>query len=228
MTSEEIAYDILFNLEGTSRSSDDSEIELEQIYFKMDTTRAMLIRQDQAKGRSLSDNIVQTISCLEVEQVSASECCGITSECTILRTKLRIPRPIELYQKDLITRVSGVNIVSPSWTNIPYSKLEYSGVSKWTKNSTKWFLKDGYIYIINPPQVQKISVTGVFENPSDLANYQNCASQACWDTSSQYPISGHMLPTLKQLILEDLMRLKQAPSDEQGDESSKVQNKINK
>ena len=80
MKAQQIAYDILFNLEGTSKISDDTEININQIYFKIDTTRAFLIRQDQSKGRSLSDNIMQTISCVEVIEVSASECCNITSE----------------------------------------------------------------------------------------------------------------------------------------------------
>lgn len=222
----QIAYDILFNLEGTSRISDDSEIDIEQIYFKIDSTRAFLIRQDQSKGRSLSDNIIQTLPCLEVQQVSASECCNINSSCTIMRTKLRIPRPIELYQKDLITRVSGTNILSSSWNYIPYAQVEYSGLSKWNKNSTKWFLKDGYIYIINPPNLTTITVSGVFERPSDLATYKTCSNQACYSPESEYPISAHMLPTLKQLILEDLMREKQMPSDQEGNESEKVQNKL--
>ena len=61
MTLNELAYDIMSNIEGTSRISDDSELSIDQVYFKIHTTRAMLIRQDQAKGRSLSDNIVQTL-----------------------------------------------------------------------------------------------------------------------------------------------------------------------
>lgn len=228
MQAREIAYDILYNLEGTSRISDDSEINIEQIYFKIDTTRALLIRQDQSKGRSLSDNIMQTISCVEVIQVSASECCGITSDCTILRTKFKLPRPIELHQKDLVVRVSGVNIESSSWNQISYAKLQYAGKSFITKDSTKWFLKDNYLYIINPPNIKMISVSLVAEQPSDLARFSSCAGAPCYSVTDEYPISAHMIPTLKQLILEDLLRGKQMPSDEQGDESNKVQNKINK
>lgn len=225
-TLNEISYDILSNLEGTSRISDDSDFSLEQIAFKINSTRAFLIRQDQSKGRSLSDNIMQTLPCMEVIKVNASECCGITSPCELYRTKLPLPVPIEVYQKDLIIRVSGVDITGPSWNSISLAQISWSGLSKWTKDTTKWFLKGRYIYIINPPSVKKISITGVFEDPRALADFPTCSGTPCYSADSTYPISGHMLPTLKQLVLEDLLRMKQTSVDMRGDESERQQNRI--
>lgn len=227
MTLNELAYDIMSNIEGTSRISDDSELSIDQVYFKIHTTRAMLIRQDQAKGRSLSDNIMQTLPCLEVTKVNASECCGITSPCELLRTKLQLPRAIETYQRDLIIRVSGVDITGQSWNYISLAQIPWAGISKWTKGTTKWFTKGGYVYILNPPAVKKISVTGIFEDPTDLTQYPTCSGQPCYTAdSNEYPLSSYMVPTLKQLVLEDLMRMRQSPSDEKGNEEDKVQNKI--
>jgi len=228
MTLNEIAYDILSNIEGTSRISDDSELSVDQVYFKIHTTRAMLIRQDQAKGRSLSDNVLQTLPCLEVIEVNASECCGITSPCELYRTKLELPRAIETYQRDLIVRVSGVDITGPSWNYISLAHIPWAGLSKWTKDSTKWFTKGGYVYIINPPAVSKISVSGVFENPTDLASFPSCSGTPCYNNAiDEYPLSAHMVPALKQMVIEDLMRMRSAPADLSGDESPKVENKMN-
>ena len=227
MTLNELAYDIMSNIEGTSRISDDSELSIDQVYFKIHTTRAMLIRQDQAKGRSLSDNIVQTLPCLEVMKVNASECCNITAPCELYRTKLQLPRAIETYQRDLIVRVGGVDITGPSWNYISLAHIPWAGISKWTKDSTKWFTKGGYIYIINPPAVAKISVSGVFEDPSDLTQYPTCTGQPCFSNdSNEYPLSSFMVPTLKQLVLEDLMRMRNSPEDSKGNEDPKVQNKL--
>jgi hypothetical protein len=228
MTLNEIAYDILSNVEGTSRISDDSEMSLEQIYFKISSTRAFLIRQDQSKGRSLSDNILQTLPCMEVIKVNASECCSITAPCELYRTKIQLPKPIEVYQQDLITRVAGVDITGPAWNHVQLAQVQWSGISKWTKGSIKWFYKGGYVYIINPPTVKYISITGVFEDPRDLAGYKTCSNVSCYSEDQEYPISAYMIPTLKQLVLEDIMRMKQLPSDEQGDESLKNQNKTSK
>jgi hypothetical protein len=226
-TLSEIAYDIMSNIEGTSRISDDSELSIDQVYFKIHTTRAMLIRQDQAKGRSLSDNITQTLPCLEVTKVNASECCNITAPCELYRTKLQLPRAIETYQRDLIVRVGGVDITGPSWNYISLAHIPWAGISKWTKDSTKWFTKGGYVYIINPPPVTRISVTGVFEDPTDLAQYPTCSGQPCFSNdSNEYPLSSFMVPTLKQLVLEDLMRMRNTPADNRGNEEPKVQNKL--
>lgn len=227
MTLNELAYDIMSNIEGTSRISDDSELSIDQVYFKIHTTRAMLIRQDQAKGRSLSDNITQTLPCLEVTKVNASECCNITAPCELYRTKLQLPRAIETYQRDLIVRVGGVDITGPSWNYISLAHIPWAGISKWTKDSTKWFTKGGYVYIINPPPVTRISVTGVFEDPTDLTQYPTCSGQPCFSNdSNEYPLSSFMVPTLKQLVLEDLMRMRNTPADNRGNEEPKVQNKL--
>ena len=226
MTLNEIAYDIMGNIEGTSRISDDSELSLDQVYFKINTVRAMLIRQDQSKGRSLSDNVLQTLPCLTVAKVNASECCGITAPCEVFRTAIQIPRPIELYQKDLITRVAGVDIMGPSWNHVSLAQVQWSGISKWTKGTVKWFMKDRYIYLINNPGVQKISITGVFEDPMDLAAIPSCSSASCYNPDNEYPISAHLIPPLKQIVIEDLMKMRATPEDKEGDTDSKAEQKF--
>lgn len=226
-TLAQIAYDIMFNLDGTSRLSDDTDTEIEQIYYKIDTVRAQLIRQDQAKGRSLSSNIIQIIPCLKVIEVSSSECCNVDLECTVLRSETRLPKPIELYQKDLIVRVAGADVTGPHWNFIPVAKLMWAGKSQWTKDSTKWTFRDGYIYIINAPTLSRISVSAVFENPRELAAFQTCEDLPCYSTNDEYPISGYMLPIVKQMVIEDMVRQKQTPQDFKGDTDSKIQNKLN-
>lgn len=225
MTLNEIAYDIMGNIEGTSRISDDSELSLDQIYFKIATVRAMLIRQDQSKGRSLSDNVLQTLPCLDISKVNASECCGITAPCELYRTNIQLPRPVELYQKDLISRVAGVDITGPSWNHVSLAQVQWAGISKWTKGTVKWFVKDRYIYVLNNPGVKKIAVTGVFEDPMDLAAIPSCSSATCYTPDLEYPISAYMIPQLKQIVIDDLMRMRGAPEDKKGDSDSKVQSK---
>lgn len=225
MTLNELAYDILSNIEGTSRISDDSELSIDQVYFKIATVRAMLIRQDQSKGRSLSDNVLQTLPCLDISKVNASECCGINAPCDIYRTNIQIPRPLELYQKDLISRVAGVDITGPSWNQVSLAQVQWAGISKWTKGTVKWFVKDRYIYVLNNPGVKKIAVTGVFEDPMDLTNIPSCSNLSCYSPDNEYPISAYMVPQLKQLVLEDLMKMRQSGEDKEGDGDSKVQAK---
>ncbi len=73
MTLNEISYDLLETVRGTTRLSDDDSLSLELLQYWVINSRAKLIRDDLNKGRSLSENIVQTIPCIDVIEVSASE-----------------------------------------------------------------------------------------------------------------------------------------------------------
>lgn len=219
-TLDEIVYDILSSAAGESRINQDQGIDTELVQFKVVNRRAFLIRQDQEKGRSLSNNIQQTLSCVPVKLIDISECpCNVPSDCTVMRTVNKIPTVIELYQKDLITKVSGTGVTSRGWSIISFARAGVSGTSKFTKDNTKVFLHNSYIYILNPPEgLEYITVNGVFEDPRDVSKVFNCQGKPCYDTGDPFPVSAHMIPVLKQLVLQDLTPLLQMYNDERGDE----------
>lgn len=220
MSLNEITFDILSVLTGTSLISDDTAISLDLIRYKVVNTRAMLIRQDLNKGRSLSDNIMQSLYCTPFIEINESLCpCQVPSDCTILRTENKLPKFIELHQRDLVTKVSGPGISSTGYSIIPYSRVPYAGLNKETKDSTKAFLYDSYIYLINPAVlIQYGTIRGVFEDPRDAANYANCDGDPCWTNDSEFPISAHMVNTLKELVIKDLTLLMRTPQDTKADE----------
>jgi len=221
MTLNEIAYDLLETVRGTTRLSDDDSISLELLQYWIINTRARLIREDLNKGRSLSENIVQTIPCIPVIEVSASECCDVPSDCKILRTANRIPRPIELTQKDLITRVAGTNISGKGFTIIPYARVQWAGSSRWTRNTTKAFYHNGYIYLINPPALTKIDVSEVAQDPREAAQFANCVGAPCYSDDDNFPLSSWMLPIMKDMILKNELRIAaEGISDTKNDEKS--------
>lgn len=223
VTLNQIVYSTLETIKGTGRYSDDNQISLPHLEFLAITNRAFLIRQDQNKGRSLSDNITQTLSCLEVELIDVSQCpCKVPTNCTIMRTKIKIPKPLELHQKDLISKVSGVDITARSFTIIPYARASVAGISSFTANNTKVFLHNRYLYLINPPVGLKyISVDLVAEDPREAAMIANCDGTPCYSSDSPFPISNYMIPLLKDMILKDLKIEVSAPIDYKGDERNK-------
>ncbi len=220
-TLNEMVYDVLETVYG-GKISDDSTVAEELVQYFYINNRAKLIREDQGKGRSLSNNIVQTLPCVPVIEVNASECCDIQGDCTMYRTEEPLPKFIELYQKDLITKASGVDIMSKGWNIIPYHRAIYAGASRWTKDTTKVFLKNSYLYIMNPPAVlSKISVSGVFEDPREAAQFANCAGEPCYNDDMQFPISAWMIPIIKDMILKNDMRIIAANmQDDRGNEKN--------
>ncbi len=220
-TLNEIVYDVLETVYA-GKISDDSTVAEELVQYFIINDRSKLIREDQGKGRSLSNNIVQTLPCVPVIEVNASECCSIITDCTMYRTEQPLPRFIELYQKDLITKVSGVDIMSKGWNIIPYHRAIYAGAGRWTRDTTKVFLKNDFLYIMNPPGVlAKISVSGVFEDPRAAAQFANCDGTQCYNDDMQFPISAWMIPIIKDMVLKNDMRIIASNMlDEKGDEKN--------
>ena len=97
---KEIVYDIKNIIRGGVQSDDDI-ISNRQIEFQVHSLRAQFIRQDINKRRSISDNIKQIISCLEVESVHGSTC-GLSNDIMIVRSKEKIPSSIETAHQNLI------------------------------------------------------------------------------------------------------------------------------
>lgn len=225
-TLNQLAYDLLTIIRG-GKLSQSELIELDQVKFWIKNTRATLIRQDQAKGRSISDNIMQTIPCLEVSLANTSECCEITGPCTILRTTLRIPKPLEIQQRDMIERVAGVDITKPGFTIVPYFRAIYHGNSRWSKGLKIAFYKNGYIYLMGAPaNMRKISVMEVLDDPTEARDYSTCSGESCYTDDSPYPISGWMVEIMKKMILDTNFRVAMtAPTDSLGDEHAKTDGK---
>tara|TARA_R110000868_G_scaffold14414_3_gene67084 strand:+ start:2649 stop:3341 length:693 start_codon:yes stop_codon:yes gene_type:complete len=225
-TLNEITYSTLEAVKGSGRYSDDNQITIPHIEFLAINNRAFLIRSDQAKGRSLSDNIIQTLPCVPVQQIDVSLCpCKVSTDCTIMRTVNPIPRPLELHQKDLITKVSGVDVMSRGWSIISFARASVAGISSMTKDSVKVFYHGGHIYIINAPVGLKyISIDIVAEDPRETAMIANCSGSPCYSSDSRFPISNYMLPVLKEMILKDLQIETAAKIDYKGDERNNSEN----
>jgi hypothetical protein len=67
-------------------------------------------------------------------------------------------------------------------------------------------------------------VTGVFEDPTDLANYQTCcqckvtAETTCFDVNtSEYPLQPHYIDPIRDEIVKDIVRVMPIPEDKIND-----------
>lgn len=218
-TLNQLAYDCLSLIRGGQLSNSEL-VSINQVKFWIVNTRTTLIRQDLNKKRSVSDNIRQTLPCVPVTDVSRSECCDVTLDCTIKRTVDRTPNPVELANYDLLERISGVDVVSPSFNFISYARVPYYGNSKFGAALPAAFSKDGYIYLLNAPSaLSKISITGVFEDPRLAANFANCDGTPCYSDDDEFPISVWMIEIMKKMIIDtDYAVMMRAITDFTGDE----------
>lgn len=171
--------------------------------------RSLMIRNEYNRNREFSPNIQQTIPCLELVLAEPHGCCeAIPVGCKILRTKERIPNSIKLHHKQTITSIGPVIITKKRFTLIDYSRVPYVGEGRTTSNSIYAFIYDGYIYVFSKRDdldlLRKITVRGIFEDPTALAKLTDCSGKACWSPDDEYPLSTWMWNYIKPQVLNSL------------------------
>lgn len=201
MTLDEITYNIR-NIARQGGIVDDERITNEQVAAWINYYRAILIRRDIDKGRTISSNILQDLGCVPLEVVDASECCDIENSagCAVLKTTVAIPRPLEFGSKDAITYV-GTTTRRKNFEKSSPTAIEWNKWSKYTAKVTKWFMIDNYIYIVNNTFIDTIKIIGVWEDPTEAARFRHCDGRPCFAGDQEYPISAWMVQPITELIL---------------------------
>lgn len=167
-------------------------------------TRAQLIRRDLEKGRSISDNIKQSLGCITMDQVDPAICCTGTSGCTVLKSHIRIPKAVEGEYNDYVLRIGPPSITAKAFTIIPYERAVWSGNIPTTAALTKAFILDRYVYVVNKTVADfycpEIGVWIIAEDPLEVAQYSHCDGTPCYTKDDNYPISAGMVNQMKDLI----------------------------
>ena len=194
MTFDEIAYNIL-NLVRAGRSNHDEMISLDQIKFNILHYRAMFIRRDYARNGKITRHLEQDLHCVNTVLTDTSRCCeGFQTGCVIARTTVPIPRTVRLNFKEAITYVGGVDGMSEIQLIEPYM-AKLASYAKYTGKNKKAFFIEDHLYILNPDNIGKINIRGVFEDPRQLS-YFDCSGSLCYDDSSTFPIPADMLQAI--------------------------------
>lgn len=207
MTIKELCYDLIMTVRGGANITDDDLLKIKQLEFNINNVRSMLISQQLAKRLFIPDQIKQTLGCVDVHLVDNSECpCEVTG-CSIFRTDLQLPRTIETHGKNLL-QAGSVMIGTRAYHHIDINRSAYIDAAKFGKEYTKWFLHNDYIYLLTKNFTDKISVTGVFETPSDAAQFTHCNGQPCYnENTTRYPVSRKMVDDIKNIIINTTLRI---------------------
>lgn len=189
--------------------TDDDKLSDRQVAFMIDNARAALLRQQYNKGQSLSDNNIQNITCMAVESVDTSLDPNFNLDCKVYKTVSTLPKPIEGKGKDLITGIRTPEFGGFNYELIPYTRLPYAHSTRFKRPFA--VLYNSYVYLIDAPYTENITVSGIFEQPNDLTNHDDCAGNVCYTWDSNYPMSSHLVdPAIKMVIEELTLTLKVA------------------
>lgn len=199
ITAQHIIEDIR-NISTSGGNSDDKKMSDELVLFWINEIRSMLISQAIAKRDTISDSWIQTITCFEMELADISDCCSVATGCYGLRSVKELPGTIETDANNMIIGV--YTIEGEPISELNKIRSRYAKYNKFTGTDAGWFMKDNRLYIIGDTLLEMVSVSGIFEEPSELSRYTTCTGTACWDYDSEYPVSLKMASMITDIIIK--------------------------
>jgi len=242
-----IVNDILKIARGSEVSSSEP-ISKRQVENWVHQYRALLLSRDLEKGYYPNPAYIQEIPLLQIEQVRREGGGALNAQSFpytfdfplqagdrqvgneyFLRTVLDIPKVIDINYKPGFTYIGDTS--GNEYQFVPQHREIWQQYKRYTSNSTLSFELNNKIYLTNNnPDIEYISIRGIFENPMEVGRFQNPVTDlplADWDTP--YPIPNNLLPTLKGMILEKELKIEiSSPNDDKNDSDHGLSNKAEK
>ncbi len=148
----------------------------------------LIKRETNLRKLWASDSLFTTIPCLEMCEVSISECCNYVDDCTIARSKHPLPRISEGNYQYVIQGVYSINALSGKG-----KKLKEITVNRYInllglpiiKKEEYYWVTNGYLYVTNP-DVQAVRLVAFFEEdvPNEVL-YPECGCNGNQNTNEQ-------------------------------------------
>jgi hypothetical protein len=166
-------------------------------------TRALMLRQDDAKNYAMTDVNTQDLGIIKMEVANISSLCDEDIACQVFKSIEPIPTPVR-FQKEVALTYVGVTEKRKPFAYAEPSYLSYLLSNPMNKNNTYFYLKDNYVYVLNPKNslIGFINVEGCFEDPEAAYNYNTCNKENCFFDESPYPLAADITVRLIALILE--------------------------
>lgn len=165
-----------------------------------------LLKREDGKNKLMSfSGVMQTLDFVELEEIDKVEACctGITSNCTIKRTKNKLPVFMQGYFGPLIRTVSSLDNSQELKPILPSTYINIINSTNYKYNKAKyyWFLND-YIYF---PDLEwdAVRVEGIFED--DISAY-TCEEDNCIAKQDQsFNVPDYLLGELESQVYKDFM-----------------------
>jgi len=193
-----------------------SESNFSTLYYTdlINGQRSLWLRNEYNKNRTIDPNIQQSICDLELELVDPTccDCVTLPISCKILRSIVPIPNTIEFYFTKGLTSVGPVDITKRRFTIIDYARVPYIGAGRTTQNTVYVFMYNNYVHVISASSLiinmKYINVRGLFEDPTKIGDFCDCANKPCWSPNEIYPINLWMWEYMKPIIVQGLQQKK--------------------
>jgi hypothetical protein len=198
--------------------STDSLITDRAIASEIRNNALMLIkRETNLRKLWATDTLFTTIPCLEMIEVSISECCNYVDPCSIARTRFKLPRISEGNYQYVIQGVYSINAMSGIGKKLKEITINrYINLLKLPiiKKEEYYWISNGYLYV-NNPLLKAIRFVALFEE--DVENeimYPECGcgtpeyttEEICKNPlDKEFPLPGYLEQQTLQLTSQKLL-----------------------
>lgn len=180
-----------------------------------------LMKREDSKNRLMAFTaMMQTLDFVELIEVDKAECGmgSVSSDCTIKRTKEKIPLFMQGYYGPLIRTIASVDGSEELQPVLPSTYLNLTKASSFKYNKTKyyWYVDD-YLYFPNL-EWDAVRVEGIFED--DISAFTTKADSCVVRSDQSFNVPDYILAELESQVLRDLGVMLQVPSDTANDKQN--------
>ncbi len=195
----------------TGDSSDDTLTSEYAVYNRLITSRATVLKQMLAEGKKLTEEVYQTLLCIELEEVDRVECPFIpASGCYWLKSTCSIP--------EVVTMQSISTHLGEGYSYVRWDKIKEKVNGRLKSAATDTFyslrtIKDKvYLYIYNDELKKNITLTGIFQDPIKAAQFcEDDTDAVCTPMDSvSFHTPQNLMDTISKLAWDITMRARQA------------------
>lgn len=184
--------------------------------------KTLIRRAEGTNQLSKFSNLYRTIPCMELIEVDKIEACcgGISSDCPIKRTRLKVPGVMIARFGPLLRTISSLDGSIECFPTTPstYTSMTKTSSFKYNKRQYYWFINE-YLYFPDM-EWEAIMFDGIFEDDiTHLTCPKGSGDMLCLNRQDQEtPIPDFLFTEIEQMVIKDLMGSMQIPESPNTDD----------
>lgn len=168
---------------------------------KVDNWRSRLIRNSLEKKPWDAKFYLQTIYIPMERRAEAPDCINVPGTCPVSMSISNIPKPLR-YNTQLFNYLGSAD-GSRAFMYAPDGTGEYLTAGKYSRHSVLYKWNGEKVWIPDHPNLPMIRITHIFDNPSEILEF-NCNGTAGCDFWEQpYPCTRDILQQIVQYIVQE-------------------------
>lgn len=213
--------EIIYSVKESVKSfSDDSDISLEYLKYKVETTRAMLLAQRFSSRSFIIPNVIRQHFYHTLELSEENE--FVSGLGSVLRTVNPIQVPLEPFNLKNNIRITSGSYSDISFTFVDTNRFPYVGRSKWNSNQIYVCLGSDFrlYFTSNNPKVkmiEQVKLSEVTASPEAAYPYTIEYNPSVDFEDVTYPLNSELIVELTDIIIKHLQIPIASREDKQND-----------